>query len=76
MDSNDSEDFIAIAEKNNYECSSCKKVTALEENMPGLFNQRQIVRWAFEEDTKIGDIKRFSLTGGGGYAVVQLTINQ
>jgi parvulin-like peptidyl-prolyl isomerase len=41
--------------------------------MPGLFNQRQIVRWAFEEDTKIGDVKRFSLTGGGGYAVVQLT---
>ncbi|MAW15026.1 MAG: peptidylprolyl isomerase, partial [Flavobacteriaceae bacterium] len=39
----------------------------------GLFNQRQIVRWAFEEGTRIGDIKRFSLDGLGGYAVVQLT---
>ena len=52
-------------------------MTELEENMPGLFNQRQIVRWAFDDDTKVGDIKRFSLTAGGGYAVVQLTaVNQ
>ena len=73
MESNDLKDFMAVAEKNNYEVRPVKQVTELEENMPGLFNQRQIVRWAFEDDTKVGDIKRFSLTGGGGYAVVQLT---
>ena len=73
MESNDLNDFMAVAEKNNYEVRPVKQVTELEENMPGLFNQRQIVRWAFEDDTKVGDIKRFSLTGGGGYAVVQLT---
>ena len=77
IESNDEKDFIAIAEKNNYEVRPVKQVTALEENLPGLFRQRQIVRWAFDEDTKIGDIRRFSLAGGGGYAVVQLTaINQ
>jgi peptidyl-prolyl cis-trans isomerase D len=73
MESNNLKDFMAVAEKNNYEVRPVKQVTELEENMPGLFNQRQIVRWAFEDDTKVGDIKRFSLTGGGGYAVVQLT---
>ena len=73
MESNDLNDFIAVAEKNNYEVRPVKQVTELEENMPGLFNQRQIVRWAFDDDTKVGDIKRFSLTAGGGYAVVQLT---
>jgi peptidyl-prolyl cis-trans isomerase D len=77
MESNDLNDFIAVAEKNNYEVRPVKQVTELEENMPGLFNQRQIVRWAFDDDTKVGDIKRFSLTAGGGYAVVQLTaVNQ
>ena len=77
MESNDLNDFIAVAEKNNYEVRPVKQVTELEENMPGLFNQRQIVRWAFDENTKVGDIKRFSLTAGGGYAVVQLSaVNQ
>ena len=77
MESNDLNDFIAVAEKNNYEVRPVKQVTELEENMPGLFNQRQIVRWAFDDDTKVGDIKRFSLTAGGGYAVVQITaVNQ
>jgi peptidyl-prolyl cis-trans isomerase D len=77
MESNDLNDFIAVAEKNNYEVRPVKQVTELEENMPGLFNQRQIVRWAFDDDTKVGDIKRFSLTAGDGYAVVQLTaVNQ
>jgi len=73
MDSNDSKDFIALAEKNNYEVRPVKQITALEENLPGLTNQRQIVKWAFQDDTKVGDIKRFSLNGGGGYVVVQLT---
>ena len=49
-----------------------KQITSLEENLPGLFQQRNIVRWAFEDDTKVGDIKRFSIASGG-YVVVQLT---
>ncbi len=73
MESNDSKDFLGVAQKNNYEVRPVKQVTALEENLPGLYNQRQIVRWAFEDDTKVGDIRRFALSGGGGYAVVQLT---
>lgn len=73
MESNDNKDFLATAEKYNYQVRPVRQISVLEENMPGLYNQRQIVRWGFEDDTKVGDIRRFSLTGGGGYAVVQLT---
>jgi peptidyl-prolyl cis-trans isomerase D len=31
-----------------------------------------LVRWAFEDDSEVGDIKRFSVQGGG-YAVVMLS---
>ena len=42
----------------------------MDENIPGIGNQRPIVRWAFEEDTEVGDIKRFNIPNG--YAIVQL----
>jgi peptidyl-prolyl cis-trans isomerase D len=72
VDTNDTKDFIATAEQKKYIVRPVKNITALEENLPGLIGQRTIVRWAFEEDTNVGDIKRFSLPKGG-YAVVQLT---
>ena len=72
IESIDSDDFIGSAEKYQYTVRPVKQVAALEENLPGLFNQRQIVRWAFNEDTELGAVKRFNLSTGG-YAVVQLT---
>ena len=72
MDSNEQKDFLGIAEKGNYQVRPVQQIAVLEENLPGLPRQRNIVRWAFEKDTKVGDIRRFSLTQGG-YAVVQLT---
>ena len=71
MDSNES-DFIKVAEGKNYSVRPVKQITALEENLPGLIQQRAIVKWAFDNDTSVGDIQRFSLNGGG-YVVVQLT---
>lgn len=38
---------------------------ALDENIPGLGSQRQVVRWAFEETTDLGDYKNFSVPGFG-----------
>ena len=72
MDSNEQKDFLGIAKKGNYQVRPVQQIAVLEENLPGLPRQRNIVRWAFEKDTKVGDIRRFSLTQGG-YAVVQLT---
>ncbi|SEC80628.1 peptidyl-prolyl cis-trans isomerase D [Tenacibaculum sp. MAR_2009_124] len=44
---------------------------ALDENVPGLGNERDIITWAFEKDVKVGDYKRFDIEGG--YAVAVLT---
>ena len=46
-------------------------IKVLDENIPGLGSQRAIVRWAFEDGTKVGNYKRFSIPSGG-YAVVQV----
>lgn len=72
IESIDASDFIGSAEKYQYTVRPVKQITVLEENLPGLFNQRQIVRWAFDDETRIGDVQRFTLSSGG-YAVVQLT---
>jgi parvulin-like peptidyl-prolyl isomerase len=37
----------------------------LDENIPGLGSQRQVVRWAFEETTDVGDYKNFPISGFG-----------
>ena len=64
-------DFQALAKEKNYTVRPVNTMKALDENIPGIGNQRQIVRWTFEEESKVGDIKRFNLATGG-YAVVQL----
>ena len=37
----------------------------LDENMPGLGSQREVVRWAFNEDTDKGEFKNFPVSGFG-----------
>ncbi|TYP97887.1 peptidylprolyl isomerase/peptidyl-prolyl cis-trans isomerase D [Tenacibaculum adriaticum] len=44
---------------------------ALDENVPGLGNERQIITWAFEKDSEVESFKRFDVDGG--YVVVTLT---
>ncbi|WP_276165254.1 peptidylprolyl isomerase [Zobellia alginiliquefaciens] len=63
--------FSDLAKENEYLVRPVNKIKATDENLPGLSAQRSIVQWAFQEETNVGDIKRFDLTGG--YAVAQLT---
>lgn len=65
-------DFQEVAKENNAEVKPVNNIKELDENIPGLGSQRAIVRWAFENGTKVGDYKRFSIPGVG-YAVVQVT---
>lgn len=65
------ENFGSIAKDSNYVVRPVNNIKVLDENIPGQGSQRDIVRWAFEEDTQIGDVKRFQVDGG--YLVVQLT---
>jgi len=67
----DAESFGDIAKESEYAVRPVNKLKEMDENLPGLGTQRNIVQWAFNDDTSVGDIKRFDLAIG--YAVVQLT---
>lgn len=65
-------DFDQIANDSSYIVRPVNQIKALDENIPGIGNQRQIVQWAFNDDTEVGDVKRFDISSTG-YVIVQLT---
>ncbi len=68
------ENFSDLASANEYNVKTASKLKILDESLPSIGNQRRIVQWLFNEDSSVGDIKRFNLSGSaGGYAIVQLT---
>ena len=72
MESINRKDFHATAQKYGYEIKEVDQVNILDENLPSIQRQRNLVQWLFNDGTRIDDIKRFSLTNGG-YVVAQLT---
>ena len=67
----DESGFATIAKSGEYLVRPVNKIKELDENLPGLGSQRNVVQWAFNEDTEVGDVKRFNINNG--YAVVQVT---
>ncbi len=65
-------DFQEVAKEKGLEVKPVNGIKILDENIPGIGSQRPIVRWAFEDGTKVGDYRRFTIPGGG-YAVAQVT---
>jgi peptidyl-prolyl cis-trans isomerase D len=63
-----------VAKKENYNVQSAMNLKVLEENIPGLNGQRQIVIWAFAKERELGDSKRFDVDVDGkrSYVVVVL----
>lgn len=66
-----SQDLITAADTFDYDTKSLTNITPLDHELPVLGNQRNLVKWLFENDTKIGDYKRFDLSSGG-YVLAQL----
>ncbi|MRT16463.1 peptidylprolyl isomerase [Vitellibacter sp. q18] len=64
-------DFTALAKEQNLELKPVNKLGIMDSNIPGIGQNRTIVNWAFNEDTKVGDTKRFSVPNG--YVIAQLT---
>jgi len=64
-------DFANVFKENDVEVRPVNKIGELEEMIPGIGNNRNIVSWAYEKNTKVGDVKRFNINNG--YAIVQLT---
>lgn len=63
--------FSELALENEHNLRPVNKIKAMDEYLPGLGSQRNVVQWAFNDETEIGDIKRFNINNG--YAVIQLT---
>ncbi len=49
-------DFQELAKENKYAVRPVNGIKVLDENIPGIGNQRPIVRWAFDEESEVGDI--------------------
>ena len=58
-------DFAAIVKQAKLTANPAVRVKAIDENFASLSNQRQIVKWAFDGDTKIGNVKRFEIVNVG-----------
>jgi peptidyl-prolyl cis-trans isomerase D len=64
-------DFSAAAQQDNMQVRSAR-VTMMMDNMAGIKNARSIVQWAFNEDTKIGDVADQVYECDGMFVVVAL----
>lgn len=58
-------DFAKLVKQAKLNSSPVVRIKAIDESFGTLTNQRQIVKWAFEDDTKIGSVKRFEITNVG-----------
>lgn len=63
--------FSTASESLGYDLRNGSNLKLMDESIPGLGAQRNIVKWSFEEETSVSDIKRFDLLGGG-YVVAEL----
>lgn len=64
-------DFSAAAQQDNMQVRSAR-VTMMMDNMAGISNARSIVQWAFNEDTKVGDVADQVYECDGMFVVVAL----
>ena len=61
-----------LAKENDYEIKPVSSIKNLDDNLPGLTNQRRLVQWLFSEDIELNSYKRFDLSKGG-YLIAQVT---
>lgn len=60
----------AAAKEEELEVVPVNRMNNLDETISKLGQQRSIIKWAFEEETNLGDINRFDIAGG--YVVAEL----
>ena len=58
-------DFAAVAKSAGLVVNAPVKAKPMDENFGNVGNQRQIVKWAYEKDTEVGDVKRFEIPNVG-----------
>jgi len=64
-------DIAELAKEQNLNARPVLSLKVFDDNIGELGSQRQIVRWTFEENSEVGEVKRFDVDNG--YAVVMLS---
>ena len=59
----------------DFEVKSLNSIGELDHDLPNMENQRRLVQWLFNEDSNVGDYKRFDLSQGG-FVIVQINDKQ
>jgi peptidyl-prolyl cis-trans isomerase D len=75
MDATD-KDFEKTAKAAGLKVNPSIKVKSMDEAFGAVGNQRQIVRWAFDKETSVGDVKRFEVANIGNIIVKLKKINE
>ncbi len=75
MDANE-KDFEKVAKEAKLTVNPSVKVKVMDEGFGAVANQRQIVHWAFDKETNVGDVKRFEVTNIGNIIVKLKKVNE
>ena len=63
-DANENSDFAALAKKAGLEVIPATNLKGFDEYVQGVGSQREIIRWSFNKDTEVGDVRRFEVPQG------------
>jgi peptidyl-prolyl cis-trans isomerase D len=75
MDAN-SKDFAVVAKEAKLKIDPAIKAKPMDENFGAVGNQRQIVKWAYDKETSVGDVKRFEIVNVGHVIAKLSKINE
>ena len=75
MEANE-KDFAEVAKANGLTVVPAIKLTAMDENIGSIQNQRQMVKWAFDKKTEVGDVKRYEVPNVGNVIVKLVKVNE
>lgn len=69
-------DFATVAKENGVIVTPAVKVQAMDDSFGPIQNQRQIVKWAFDKKTSVGDVKRYEVPNVGHVIVKLKKVNK
>ena len=75
MDAQD-KDFATVAKAAKLTVNPAIKAKAMDEAFGSAGSQRQIIKWAYTRDTKVGDVKRFEIVNVGNVIARLKKINE
>ena len=64
-------DLSELAKAQNLEVRPVNKMGVLDANVTGIPNSRTMITWSHDEETNVGDVKRFTIDNG--YAIARVT---